>query len=136
MSKYINQLTDCEIENFYTDSLNDLPMMLMAIKAYIVKGQRIKEYNAENQGLEFTERVALTVNVQENKNPYGISYDARQRFDINVASWRGIAYIYIGTPSANGSDWNHADKFTALNLTQAAVKPVTVVNTVSTKEQA
>ncbi len=56
-----------------------------------------KAYNAENQGLEFTERVALTINVEENKNPYGISYDARQRFDINVASWRGISHIKFGT---------------------------------------
>lgn len=54
-------------------------------------------YNNENHGLEFTERVALTMNVEETKNPYGISYDARQRFDINVASWRGISYVYIGS---------------------------------------
>lgn len=54
-------------------------------------------YNAENQGLEFTERVALTLNIDERKNPYGIAYDARQRFDINVASWRGLAYVYIGS---------------------------------------
>ena len=54
-------------------------------------------YNAENQGLEFTQRVALTLNVDERKNPYGISYDARERFDINVASWRGITYVYIGS---------------------------------------
>lgn len=54
-------------------------------------------YNAENQGLEFTERIAMTLNVEESKNPYGISYDARQRFDINVASWRGIAYVYLGS---------------------------------------
>lgn len=53
-------------------------------------------YNNENNGLEFTERVALTMNVEETKNPYGISYDGRQRFDINVASWRGITYVYIG----------------------------------------
>ena len=60
-------------------------------------------YNSENQGPEFTERVALTLNVDERKNPYGIAYDARQRFDINVCSWRGIAYIYIGStePSFN-----------------------------------
>jgi hypothetical protein len=54
-------------------------------------------YNAENQGPEFTQRVAFTLNVEESKNPYGISYDARERFDINVASWRGIAYVYIGS---------------------------------------
>ena len=96
-----------------------------------------KSYNAQNHGPELTERIALTLDVIDRREaPKGIKYEGRQRFDINVASWRGIAYIYIGTPSTNGSDWNHVDKFTALNLTQAAVKPVTVVNTVSTKEQA
>lgn len=53
-------------------------------------------YNAENQGPEFTQRVAFTLNIDERKNPYGIAYDARERFDINVASWRGITYVYIG----------------------------------------
>lgn len=63
-----------------------------------------KAYNAENQGLEFTERVALTINVEENKNPYGISYDARQRFDINVASWRGIAHIKFAASDSNATE--------------------------------
>lgn len=35
---------DKEIECFYTDSLNDLSMMLMAKKAYLVKGEKIEEY--------------------------------------------------------------------------------------------
>lgn len=63
-----------------------------------------KAYNAENQGLEFTERVALTINVEENKNPYGISYDARQRFDINVASWRGISHIKFAASDSNATE--------------------------------
>jgi hypothetical protein len=63
-----------------------------------------KAYNAENQGLEFTERVALTINVEENKNPYGISYDARQRFDINVASWRGIAHIKFAASESGATE--------------------------------
>lgn len=80
-----------------------------------------KAYNAENQGLEFTERVALTINVEENKNPYGISYDARQRFDINVASWRGIAHIKFGTDSS------------ATTITPATTaKNINVVGTVTT----
>ena len=32
------------IENFYTDSLNDMPMIKLAKNAYIVKGERIKKY--------------------------------------------------------------------------------------------
>ena len=98
-----------------------------------------KGYNAENQGPEFTERVALTMNVDERKNPYGIAYDARQRFDINVASWRGIVYVYIGSAAPTfitvpvlNSDGTigSATGFAALTPivpTQTIVKPVAIV---------
>lgn len=36
---------DAEIENFYSDSKNDLPMMRMAQNAYIVKGHKIIKVN-------------------------------------------------------------------------------------------
>lgn len=101
-------------------------------------------YNKDNQGPEFTERVALTLNIDERKNPYGIAYDARQRFDINVASWRGIAYVYIGTAAptfisvpklaSNGST-STVTGFSALMAIApiaTVVKPVTVVGTVTT----
>lgn len=103
-------------------------------------------YNAENQGPEFTERVALTLNVDERKNPYGIAYDARQRFDINVASWRGIVYVYIGSEAPDfisvpvlGTNGVATDKtgFDALeSITPIAtiVKPVSVVNSGSSTE--
>ena len=99
-------------------------------------------YNAENQGPEFTERVALTLNVDESKNPYGISYDARQRFDINVASWRGISYVYIGSDAPDfievpvlgeGGTTTNQSGFAALEeITPIAtiVKPVSVVGAV------
>lgn len=102
-------------------------------------------YNAENQGPEFTERVALTLNVEEKKNPYGIAYDARQRFDINVASWRGIAYVYIGSaaPTFNKAyelvTAGTVSEVTGFNALEAItpiatlVKPVSVVGTVTTK---
>ena len=102
-------------------------------------------YNAENQGPEFTERVALTLNIDERKNPYGIAYDARQRFDINVASWRGIAYVYIGTAApafisvpklASEGSTSTVTGFSALMAIApiaTAVKPVSVVGTVTTK---
>lgn len=102
-------------------------------------------YNAENQGPEFTERVALTLNIEERKNPYGIAYDARQRFDINVASWRGIAYVYIGTAAptfisvpkleSNGSTSTVTGFSALMAITPiaTAVKPVSVVGTVTTK---
>ena len=102
-------------------------------------------YNAENQGPEFTERVALTLNIDERKNPYGIAYDARQRFDINVASWRGIAYVYIGTAApafisvpklASEGSTSTVTGFSALMAIApiaTAVKPVSVVGTVTTE---
>ena len=40
---------DEQIECFYTDSLNDLPMMKKAKKAYLVKGEKVEEYNT-NEG--------------------------------------------------------------------------------------
>lgn len=101
-------------------------------------------YNAENHGPEFTERVAFTLNVEEKKNPYGISYDARQRFDINVASWRGIVYVYIGsaeptfitTPSVNNagavSDVSGWQALTLITPIATIVKPVSIVGTVDT----
>lgn len=104
-------------------------------------------YNAENHGPEFTQRVALTLNVEEQRNPYGIAYDARERFDINVSSWRGIVYVYIGEAAptfieipvvtVTGDTSTKATGFAALTpITpiETIVKPVSVVGTVSTKE--
>lgn len=96
-----------------------------------------KSYNADNHGPELTERVALTLDVIDRKEaPKGIKYEGRQRFDINVASWRGIAYVYIGTPTKTESDWNYENKFTEITPASTIVKPVEVVNTVTTKAQA
>lgn len=104
-----------------------------------------KAYNSENNGPEFTQRVALTLNVDETKNPYGISYDGRERCDINVASWRGISYVFIGataptfnsTPSVNNAGavstvtgWT---AMTAIKPIATVVKPVSVVGTVQTE---
>lgn len=86
-----------------------------------------REYNNANHGLEFTERIPLTMDVIETKRPKGITHDARQRFDINNATWRGIAYCYLGQPGDTGA-WNAADKFTPITVISTLVKPVTVVN--------
>lgn len=98
-------------------------------------------YNAENTGPEFTERVALTLNVDERKNPYGIAYDCRQRFDVNSASWRGIAYVYLGSsnptwvsvPRLKAADGTtevktNFDGLKAINVSATITAPVTVVN--------
>ena len=92
-----------------------------------------KSYNAENHGLEFTERVPLTLDVIEQKRPAGIVYDARQRFDINVATWRGAAYLYLGTPAGSSGDWDDVNTFTKITPSETIVKPVSVVGTVQTE---
>lgn len=91
-----------------------------------------KAYNSENHGLEFTERIAFTLDVQETRRPRGINYDGRQRFDINVASWRGVAYVYIGTPAGSSGAWDDVSKFTKITPSATIVKPVSIVGTVQT----
>lgn len=87
-----------------------------------------KGYNAENHGPEFTERLAFTLEVTEGKRPKAIYYDGRQRFDINVATWRGIAYVMIKNASAVTTDWNYSGNFTEITPVATLIKPVTVVN--------
>lgn len=72
-----------------------------------------KAYNAENHGLELTERVPFTLDATETKRPKGITYDGRQRFDVNCASWRGIVYVAIKTGSGDFA----SDKFTTITPT-------------------
>ena len=104
-----------------TPYLNELPQFANGVGFMIID----KEYNNANHGLEFTERIPFTLDVTETKRPAGITYDGRQRFDINVATWRGIAYCYLG---AAGTGWNASDKFEQLKVVDTIVKPVTVVN--------
>lgn len=107
-----------------TPYLNDIAPTAGGVGFFIID----REYNNANHGLEFTERIPLTMDVIETKRPKGITHDARQRFDVNNATWRGIAYCYIGTPSATSTHWNHSDKFTAKTVVNTLVKPVMVVN--------
>ena len=106
-----------------TPYLNDIPQFKGGLGFVIID----KSYNAENHGLEFTERVALTLDVIEQKRPAGIVYDGRQRFDINVATWRGIAYVYLGTPAGSSGAWNDVSTFTKITPLATIVKPVEVV---------
>lgn len=93
-----------------------------------------KAYNEDNHGLEFTERIPLTLNAfQKREAPAGIKYEGRQRFDINVATWRGIAYVRLGTPGNSGG-WDNIANYTRITPKATIVKPVSVVGTVSTKE--
>lgn len=42
---YKNRYGDTPIENFYTDSRNDIPMMKLARNTFLVRGNKIKSYN-------------------------------------------------------------------------------------------
>lgn len=110
-----------------TPYLNDIDACKGGIGFFIVD----KSYNAENHGPELTERIPLTLDVIPEKRPKGIVYDGRQRFDVNVATWRGIAYCYIGAASADA--WNDKSKFTQVTPV-SVVKSVGVVGTVTTKQ--
>lgn len=110
-----------------TPYLNDIDACKGGIGFFIVD----KSYNAENHGLELTERIPLTLDVIPEKRPKGIVYDGRQRFDVNVATWRGIAYCYVGAASTGA--WNDKSKFTQVTPV-SVIKPVGVVGTVTTKQ--
>ena len=97
-----------------------------------------KAYNASNHGLELTERIPLTLDVQQTTRPLprGIIYDGRQRFDVNVATWRGIAYVYIGKGEFEGltalKTAQLENHLTAITPVSTLVKPVTIVGEVKT----
>ena len=93
-----------------------------------------KTYNAENHGPELTERIPFTLDVNELKRPNGVAYDGRQRFDINVASWRGISYVCIDTTGTWGTA--NASKMTEIKVPATVAKTVVVSGVVNTKEQA
>lgn len=104
-----------------TPYLNDLPQFANGVGFMVID----HEYNNANHGLEFTERIPFTLDVTDLKRPKGVAYDGRQRFDVNVATWRGVAYGYIG---AAGSGWNAAAKFEPIKVVETIAKPVTVIN--------
>ena len=70
-----------------------------------------KAYNEANHGPEFTERIPFTLEATETKRPKGITYDGRQRFDVNCAAWRGIAYVRIAAPTSGDFA---SEKFTTI----------------------
>lgn len=114
-----------------TPYLRDIPQTAAGKGFFIVD----KSYNAANHGPELTERIPLTLDVIEQKRPKGIVYDGRERFDINCASWRGIAYVYVGTPAGSSGDWDYIDNFTKITPAETYVRPVSIVGTVTTQAQ-
>lgn len=109
-----------------TPYLNDIPQCAIDATTKTAAGFFIvdKEYNAANHGLELTERIPFTLEATELKRPKGIAYDGRQRFDINVASWRGIMYVSIGTLVDEANKWNTKANYTEITTTAAVVTPV------------
>ncbi len=96
-----------------TAYLNDIAPCTGGAGFFIVD----KAYNAENHGLEFTERVPFTLDATETKRPKGITYDGRQRFDVNCASWRGIVYVRIKTGTGDYDTTESTGKFTTITPT-------------------
>lgn len=86
-----------------------------------------KAYNEANHGLEFTERIPFTLEATELKRPWGVAYDGRQRFDINVATWRGIAAIFLGNPES-ATFAKESGMFTKIETATPVATPVRVVN--------
>ena len=55
-------------------------------------------------------------------------YLGKQAFDFFCPSWRGIAYVYIGTPNGGVGEWNDVNTFTRIDPIAFAT-PVQVINT-------
>lgn len=96
------------------------------------------EYNKANHGPMMVERVPFSMKAVETDEPEGIKYLAKQAFDFFCPSWRGIAYVYIGRPEADGNgEWNDIRTFTEIKPISYA-PAVNIVNTtaapVNTKE--
>ena len=43
--KLFDELYGCKIDNFYTDSLNDVPLLRCAENGYLVKGNKIRKWS-------------------------------------------------------------------------------------------
>lgn len=127
----MNGLTNMAYQRATLDTtpyLNDIGPCADGAGFFIVD----KAYNAANHGPELTERVAFTLDVTETKRPNGIVYDGRQRFDINCASWRGIAYVRVkDTVAASPKAYAKKENFEVITPL-AVAKPVSVVGTVKT----
>ena len=125
---YLNDI----VSNFATTSKGPtkVPMFFIVDKAY----------NAENHGLELTERIPFTLDVFDHREaPKGVKYEGRQRFDINVATWRGIVAVFLTkgdvycetTQIIDDDGTATAKVITVTGLSQ----PVTVVNTATNPVQ-
>jgi hypothetical protein len=91
-------------------------------------------WNKANKGIESTQRKALEVDVFEDPYTKDIRYQYRERFDINVAHWQGVAYLNL---QEGGSDpWNNASNLTLIKPVSTIVKPVSISGIVTTEVSA
>ena len=127
-SKYVNPAYK-RCKTYYTPYLRDIEATKDGVGFFVVN----KAYNAENHGPEFTERIPFTLDAFWQQEPKGVKYSGRQRWDIHVASWRGIAYVRVAafdnTPEA-GLDTilNTSSNYKALTLSAPIAKPVSIVS--------
>jgi len=91
-------------------------------------------WNKANKGIESTQRKALEVDVFEDPYTKDLRYQYRERFDINVAHWQGLAYLNL---QEGGSDpWNTADNLTLVKPVSTIVTPVSISGLVTTEVSA
>jgi len=88
-------------------------------------------YNSQNMGPMMVERFPFKLDVFKTKDPDGLHYAGKQAFDFFCPSWRGIAYIYIGTPDGSGGAWNDPATFTQITPV-VHTDAIAVVGTVQT----
>ena len=95
------------------------------------------EYNNANKGPMMVERLGFSMKAVKTDDPEGIKYLGKQAFDFFCPSWRGVAYIFIGTEEelntiyAGGADsknaWANPATFTPITPV-AFASAVQVVN--------
>lgn len=71
------------------------------------------EYNKSNHGPMMVERIGFSMKAVTTDEPEGIKYLGKQAFNFACPSWRGIAYLRLGRPTADGDgSWDDIDTYT------------------------
>ena len=120
----------------YLDGNIDQPIPQFAVNDTLGYAQGLlildPEYNGMNKGPMMVERLGFSMKAVKTDDPEGVKYLGKQAFDFFCPSWRGIAYLYIGTPAGSSGAWNDVSTFT--QITPVGYAPaVAVTNVVQTK---
>jgi hypothetical protein len=113
---------------YYNSYLDASPALGNGIGAFIVD----RAYNEANNGLEYTQRFPLRIRTKEHVDPDYLKVIFDEGRDINVATWRGIAYLYLGKGADIPAVLGTYDSFTMIKPISTIVKPVAVVGPVLT----